>query len=176
MGIAGLGNPVFMGIQNFLAPRIARFYARSGIQGFTRFIFRTSAVLAASMSCFLLVLMVYGEDLLGMVYSQKYSGNGEIIAALGLNLAIISIGFSSSRALFAMSRSDLECTANILSLSLLIIIGYFLVKTFGLPGAACALIISSSISSLLKCVSFTFLVRRTSREVSNGKWCSSPQN
>lgn len=168
-GIASLGNPLFMGIQNFLAPKIAHFYARSGIRGLTRFIFKASAVLTVVMLFFLLILVAFGEDILKVVYSHKYSGNGTVISALGLNLAVMSMGFSSSRALYAMSRTDVDCIVNIMSLIILIAIGFFLVKTFGLLGAACALIISSVTSSLLKCVSFTLLVRRTDGEVYNGK-------
>ncbi len=175
MGVAALGNPLFMGMQNFLSPRISHFYARSGIQGLTRFIFGISAVFTASMLFFLLILVVFGDDFLKVFYGQKYSGNEEIIPALGTNLVIMSAGVASSRALFVMNRPDVDCAVNLISLFVLAATGFFLVKHFGLMGAAFALIISSITSSSLLCFSFALLARRTTRGVSDGKWYSSPQ-
>jgi O-antigen/teichoic acid export membrane protein len=164
LGIASLGNPLFLGIQNYLTPRLAHAYREKNVLKMQKTVFKASMLYAGCMLVFSLFLLEFGEYLLGMVYGVQYAGHGRIVSLLGFNLVVSSLAFTSSRSLFVMDRTDMDFKTNFIVLMTLVVLGISLVRMFGIIGAAYGLLISNVVSMVLKCGAFALITRQKVQE------------
>ncbi len=164
VGVVSASNPALLGIQNFLGPKIAHVYATRGKAGLRRFILRISASLAAPVSLLALVLIVWGGRFVGLLYGSRYTGNGQVVAVLGVNLLLSAVVFSFSRALFAIERADLDFVLNFAAIAIMLTLGLWLVKTHGPLGAAVGLLVAGGVTSVLRVGAFLRLSTRTTNE------------
>jgi len=157
LGIVALCNPLLMGVQNYLGPKIAHTFAKNGPITLRRFVFKASTAFLLVVAPFCVILLVFGGMLVTCVYGAKYTGNGLIVFLMAINLLVTAGTFSFSRALFAMERADLDFAANILALIVLITLSIWLVRSFGPLGAAYGLLISNVLASSFRCAAFVRL-------------------
>jgi O-antigen/teichoic acid export membrane protein len=164
LGVVSASNPALLGIQNFLGPKIAHVYATRGQAGLRRFILRISASLAVPVSLLALVLIVWGDRFVGLLYGSRYTGNGQVVAVLAVNLLLSAVVFSFSRALFAIERADLDFALNFAAIAIMLTLGLWLVKTYGPLGSAIGLLVAGSVTSVLRVGAFLRLSNRLSKE------------
>ena len=143
IGIVAIVNPVLLGLSNILGPMISYSFVEGGHVKLRQFTLRASVVFSALLFPFCLILLVYGESLMTFIYGYKYAGNGLVVSVLALSLVISVPRFTCSRALFAMGRADLDFKASFVALLVLVTLGIWLVRTWGLVGAACGLLITN---------------------------------
>ena len=136
LGVVSVGNPVLLGIQNLVGPKIAHKYAAEGPRALHRLVLKITAVIATPMSLLCLVMFIWGGRLLTLLYGRQYAGNGLIVAILALNLLVTAAAFSFSRALFAIDRADVDFLVNFTALFIMVTLGLWLVRAFGPIGAA----------------------------------------
>ncbi len=98
LGVMALGNPLLMGLQNYLGPRIASDYAAGGVEALRRSVRTGVTVFAITIGPFAVGIAVFGGIIVTLVYGDPFSGNGVLVALLMLNLFISSIAFSLSAA------------------------------------------------------------------------------
>ena len=164
LGVISASNPALLGIQNFLGPKIAHVYATRGRAGLRRFILRTSASLAVPVSLLALVLILWGDRFVGLLYGSRYTGNGQVVAILAVNLLLSAVVFSFSRALFAIERADLDFVLNFAAIAIMLTLGLWLVKTHGPLGAAIGLLVAGSVTSVLRVGAFLRLFTGTTNQ------------
>ncbi len=157
-GIAAIGNPLLVGMQNILGPKIAHSYAEGGALALRRFVFKASAVFSLLITPFCVALLVFGGSLVVIIYGDKYAGNGLVVSVLALNLMVSTVTFSFSRALFAMGRADVDFAVNFVSLFVLLTLGLWLVKAFGPLGVACGLLAGNTAASAVRYLLFSRLI------------------
>lgn len=157
-GVAAIGNPILLGVQNFLGPKIAHVYAEGGAIILRRFVFKASAVFSLIIAPFCVALLLFGGSLVLILYGDKYAGNGLVVSILALNLLISAMRFPFSRALFAMERADVDFYVNFIALFVLFTLGLWLVKAFGPLGVACSLLAGNTALLGVKCVIFYILI------------------
>jgi O-antigen/teichoic acid export membrane protein len=161
LGVAAIGNPAVLGVQNFLGPKIAHVYAEEGGRSLRRFVFRASLASALPMSFFGLAMMFWGDRLVTLLYGHQYGGNGSVVAILAWSLAVSAVALSSSRALLAIERADLDFVGNFVGLILMITLGLTLVRSFSILGAALGLLLANTAASGVRAFAF---VRRAGRQ------------
>jgi O-antigen/teichoic acid export membrane protein len=154
LGAVALGNPVVLGVQNFLGPKIAHVYAQEGRKSLRRFVLSTSVAVALPLLLFGLAMMLLGGPLVTLLYGHKYAGNGLVVALLAFNLAVSALAFSFSRALFAIERADLDFVVNFVALFIMLTFGLWLVRSFGVAGAAFGLLTANAAASAVRCFVF----------------------
>lgn len=154
LGVVSASNPALLGIQNFLGPKIAHEFATEGHRGLRRLVLKISAFLVFPVSLLALVLIVWGDRLIGLLYGSRYTGNGNVVAILALNLLISAIAFSFSRALFAIERADLDFALNFAAILIMLTLGLWLVHTYGPLGAAISLLVANVSTSSVRAVAF----------------------
>jgi O-antigen/teichoic acid export membrane protein len=159
LGVVGLCNPLFIGLQNSFTPQIAHVYAKGKVDALRRFALHTITIMGLTILPFCLLLLVFGGPLVSGLYGTKYAGNGLIVSILAANLLISSLGFAPARALFTVERADVEFGIAIVSLVLLFSCGILLVKRFGPAGAAAGLLLSNSAYLVLLLAAFSRIVR-----------------
>jgi len=160
-GVVALGNPVVLGVQNFLGPRIAHVYAKSGYSVLRKFVYRESVFFVIIIAPLCLVLIFFGGPLVALFYGEKYSGNGLVVTVLAANLLISAVSFSFSRALFVMNRANVDFAVNLIILVVLLTLGVWLVASYGPLGVAFGLLAGSIVSSGIKWGLFRGYCRET---------------
>ena len=157
MGVVSASNPVLLGIQNLVGPKIAHEYAHHGPMALRRFVLRISGIVALPLSLLTLVLILWGDRLVGMLYGRQYTGNMPVVAALACNLLVTAVAFAFSRALFAVERADLDFRLNLGAIAIMATLGVWLVRSYGPLGAALGLLIAIVLTSAVRAVVFLTL-------------------
>jgi O-antigen/teichoic acid export membrane protein len=150
VGVVSASNPALLGLQNFVGPKTAHEFAAKGQQGLRRFVLKLSAMLAIPAGLLALVLILWGDRFVALLYGSRYSGNGMVVAVLAVNLLVSAVGFSFSRALLAMERASVDFGLNLVALVTMLTLGLWLVRTHGALGAAIGLLGANFATSLVK--------------------------
>ncbi len=163
LGIVAIGNPLLLGAQNFLGPRIAHSFAEGGRSALRRFALRASLAFFVLMIPLCLILLVFGGSLIACLYGAKYAGNGMVVSVLAVNLLFSAASFTYSRVLFAIGRADVDFMVNFAALFVLITLGLWLVRAWGPLGAAYGLLIANIAASVPRVVICTVLTGSSRR-------------
>jgi O-antigen/teichoic acid export membrane protein len=160
LGVVALGNPAVLGVLNFLGPKIAHVYAQEGARALRRFVLRASVAFALPMLLFGLAMIFRGGRVVTLLYGHQYAGNGLVVAILAFNLAVSAVAFSFSRALLAIERADVDFLVSFVALFIMLTLGLWLVRSFGIPGAALGMLIANTAASGVRAFAF---MRRAGR-------------
>jgi O-antigen/teichoic acid export membrane protein len=160
-GVITLINPLLLGVQNVLGPKIALAFAQSGIGGMRRFVIQSALAFFAVMAAFAVAMLITGDPIVALIYGPQYAGQGLLVALLAANTALITLGFSPSRGLFTIERADVDLKINGLALAMLLIMGVPMVKLFGPIGAAVAQLSTSAVAAAVRWAAFSTLTRST---------------
>ncbi|UCF63907.1 MAG: oligosaccharide flippase family protein [bacterium] len=150
LGIIALCNPVYLGLQNYLSPKIAHAYANNNKVDLRKFTIKSTAAFAGLLGICSVVLILFGGYFLVLLYGGKYAGNGIIISLLAVNLMLVAAGFSFSRAFFTLERADVDFKVNIVSLVVLFTFGLWIIYNYGILGAALGLVAGNAIALMLR--------------------------
>ena len=159
-GVVSAGNPALLGIQNFVGPKIAHEYAAHGPYALRRLTLKISGLIAIPVLALTVVLVIWGDRFVGMLYGHQYMGNRWPIAVLACNLPIVVIAFSFSRALLAIERADLDFWLNLIAIAMMASAGVWLVRGYGPLGAALGMVVATIVPS---CARVALFLRSTSR-------------
>jgi O-antigen/teichoic acid export membrane protein len=149
-GVVSASNPALLGLQNFLGPKIAHEFATKGQRALRRLVLKISAMLALPVGLLTLVLILWGDRFVALLYGSRYAGNGLVVGVLALNLVASAVGFSFSRALLATERASTDFAFNLVALVIMMTLGLWLVRTHGPLGAAIGLVAANIATSLVK--------------------------
>lgn len=152
--IVAFGNPVVVGLCNYVGPRVSNAYATEGLQPMRREVFRLSLMLSAVVAPFTLLLLAFGEQTLTHVYGPAYSGNGIVVGLLGVYVLVGAFNFSYSRGLFVVQAARTDTFINFAAIFLLCTIGIASIKAYGALGAASSLLLSSVATTVLRLLAF----------------------
>ena len=145
-----MGNPLLLGSQNLIGPKIAHVYAAKGPRALQQLVLKITVVIAAPMSLLCVAMFIWGGRLLTLLYGRQYAGNGLVVAILALNLLVTAAAFSFSRALFAIERADVDFLVNFAALFIMVTLGLWLVRSLGPLGAAFGLLGASLVTSAVR--------------------------
>jgi len=158
-GVVALGNPLLLGMQNYLGPRIAHAYVDFESAARRGFVMRSSLYFTLATLPIATVIAVAGGFLVILVYGEKYAGHGSVMLILALGLLLVPVRFALARSLFAMDRALLECATNLVPLVVLVTLGIWLVKSFSVIGVAFGLLLGDLLVTVAKLVVFELVLR-----------------
>jgi O-antigen/teichoic acid export membrane protein len=150
LGVVSVGNPALLGIHNFVGPKIAHVYAESGPKALRRFVLKITAAIFFPVSLLCLVLMVWGGRIIALIYGRQYAGNNLVVAVLAVNVLVFAASFTFSRALMVIERADLDFLANSAALFVMVVLGFWLVRSFGTLGAAIGFLAANFVTSVVR--------------------------
>jgi O-antigen/teichoic acid export membrane protein len=107
-----------------------------------------------------LVLILWGDRLIGMLYGHQYTGNRPVVAVLACNVLVTAVAFAFSRALFAVERADLDFRLNLTAIAIMATLGIWLVRSYGPLGAALGLLTTIVLTAVVRAVVFLLLPTR----------------
>ena len=154
IGVVSVGNPVLLGIQNLIGPKISHVYVANGPRALHRMVLHVTAVIAVPTSLLCVVMFFWGGRLVALLYGRQYAGNGLVVTILALNVLVLAAAFSFSRALFAVERADLDFLVNFAALFIMVTFGLWLVRAFGPLGAALGMLGAGLVTSVVRAGAF----------------------
>jgi O-antigen/teichoic acid export membrane protein len=154
VGVVSASNPILLGVQNLVGPKIAHEFATNGPRALRRMVLKISAMLALPISLLTLVLMVWGGRLIALLYGHRYAGNSQVVAVLACNILVTAVGFAFSRALFAIERADLDFWLNVVTIFIMVTMGLALVRAYGPLGAAFGLLGANILTTVIRACAF----------------------
>jgi O-antigen/teichoic acid export membrane protein len=164
-GVVALGNPLLLGMQNYLGPRIAHAYAESEAIAMRRFVMRSSLFFTIATLPIAVVIATAGNILVILVYGEKYAGHGSVMLILAIGLLLAPVRFVLARSLFAMDRALMECLTNLVPLAVLVLLGVWLVKSFSVVGVASGLLLGDLLVTVTKYVVFELSLKTVESRV-----------
>jgi O-antigen/teichoic acid export membrane protein len=159
MSIVSFANPMLFGFFNILTPKSLRALRSEGGAGLRRQASLDSLLLAALMGLFCVLVLLAGEDLMGLVYpGAEYQGNGQILMVLALSALAGAIGAPASIALAGAEHARAVASVMTLTAVLNVVLVWVFMTYWGLLGAAYAVLIAEAIGSLGRWIAFLALV------------------
>ncbi len=149
-----IGNPVVLGLQNVLGPKIAAAFLKDDRCGLWRYVVSATARFWLVIAAIAAIFLLFGGELMTLIFGDKYSGNAVTVRILSLNLLTAPIIFTMSRGLFTIERADIECVANVISVVMLLTFSLWAVSQFGPLGAALGLTISNVVAATIRGLAF----------------------
>jgi len=159
-GIIAVANPILLGMQNFLGPKIVQSFTSNNPLLLKQFVLKVTIISLLIVTPLAIILSIFGGQLVVLFYGDKYSNNGHIVSILAINLLVITTSYTLSRALLAMEQARLYFLANIVPLIVILSIGAFFVKQFGAMGVAWGLLLGYVTTSITMFYMFLILINR----------------
>jgi O-antigen/teichoic acid export membrane protein len=160
VAIVALGNPVLLGLGNYVGPKISNVYAISGIAAMQRNVYRWSMLFTVLLLPIVLVLAGFGDRIVTRVYGNAYAGSAGVVLLLALNMLIGALVYPYCCGLYALECSKADMLINLVAVTLLFTIGIVAVKSYAALGAAATLLVSSSVTTVIRITIFAREVRR----------------
>lgn len=158
--VVAAANPIFIGLTNYISPKIANEYASGGVTQMERYIYRCSLMFAGLLLPFVLATAGTGRYLIERIYGSSYDGATIVILLLALNMLVNSIVTPFAQGLFNLNCARADMVVNLINVVLLFTVGVPVVKFYGATGAAFALVGSNAI---LACVKIAIFKREAGR-------------
>jgi O-antigen/teichoic acid export membrane protein len=152
--VSSVANPVILGVQNLIGPKLAISVVDDGIEGLVHQAHRFARWFALNTLPFVVVFFFFGGSMVRLIYGEAYAGHGSVVAVLGIGLLISAFRIAYSRGLFAIEASKQDFLANLGSVIFMCTFGIVLVSSFGVLGAALALVLGNLMVTVIKVVAF----------------------
>lgn len=161
MTLAGILNPLFMGIIRYVGPKTAH-AACGGSAAVRRTVYLVMSCLAVPVALFMLAFFLFGELALVRIFSAKYAGAGHILAIYAIGVGVETLMGPIASGLHALRRTQTTFRAEIVSSSFSILFGIPAVVLLGPCGAALGFLLSSLSRRIYCWIYFQKLTSRVS--------------
>lgn len=111
------------------------------------------------------IIILWREEIIGLIYGRDFQGAAEVLAYLGIAAFFESLKIISLVVLNAIDRAPVVAVVEVSGAVFLVVGGFILIKYFGVIGAAIAVAIISTLTSMIMLV----MLQRLSKIVTY-KW------
>jgi O-antigen/teichoic acid export membrane protein len=153
-GVMAFMNPIVLALNNDAAPRVANDYAAYGLRGLFRRITRSAGIAAMITLPVLIALLIFGSHLVKLMYGSKFGGAGTIVDLLAVGLWFYAIGLSFPYGMLALKRAGIDFAINVACITSFLAIGIWLIRWYGVVGAACSFLMVQTVALVLRIVGF----------------------
>lgn len=157
---AAFAGPVITGIGNVVGPRLSLALATGGTAALRRATLSSTYLLGGAMLPFVIGAALFGSRVVALAYGDKYAGSGAVVLLLMANSFFTAVGLPYSRGLFAIERADLDVLSNLIALVVMVTAGIWLVRAFGVTGAALGLAVGGFGACAARVFLFVRFVRK----------------
>ncbi len=136
-------NPIALGLNNVLMPRIAVAMSEQGPGEVRRVVRKATLAMLAITAVFCGAIMIFGTDIMRLLYGAKYAGQESTITILALDMLVQSLGSPSAYGLWAFERSRTLFFVRLLRIAIAVPISVCLIPYLGAVAAAWGLLIGN---------------------------------
>ena len=163
MTVMLLANPFVLGLGNVFTPRAAQTFAQDGRSGLRRIIWKTTLVLGGALALFCGVVILFGDEILMMVYGEgEFAGKGKIVTVLAISTYAAILAYGPEMALWIMQRPDINFRNSLFGLFVTLMSTFLLLPRYGVLGAAYALLAGRSVVLLATFLAYRKMIRAVS--------------
>jgi O-antigen/teichoic acid export membrane protein len=158
--LIGLSHMFVCGISNVLTPKATRTYLEEGTKPLCQVLRTTSLVLVAPLSAIVLLLAMFGNDLLVLVFGDKFVGLGPVCVVLSAAAVFNSVAVVAGNGLWAVDRPRLNLWGDGATLLATVVAALLLVQPLGVMGAATATLIGTAAGTIVRGGTLAHCVKR----------------
>jgi len=145
-------NPFWIGFTNSLGPKISHAFVQNGITGI-RHTIRSGQMILIPMTVFITAcICIYAEPLLRLLYGDKYTGSGLILAGLSVALLISVCTFALEQGLLTIEKTDTVFYIYLWALCLCFTPVFFMIRAYGIQGVVAGYLMICMVISILRVV------------------------
>lgn len=137
------------GLQSIVPQYSAKLYKKSGDLSLVSFVLKFSTALGVIMIGYALVVSIYGDAIMNILYKGQYAGYGWIVVIIAIQYVIISLQVGPNILLRVKEFPKLIFKANAIDLLFSGIVTVALIAFFGIYGAAVSKVFSSFVILIL---------------------------
>jgi O-antigen/teichoic acid export membrane protein len=141
MTVVLLYNPILLGINNFFFPRAVQSLLRGGPAALRRTVWKHALIFGGGVVLVAGPMMVFGEQLIRLIYGSAYTDQRAVIMLLGLIPVATVWWVVIYGGLCALERTNATFAASLTLLLVSVGAALVLVPFWGLNGAACSLLV-----------------------------------
>ncbi len=156
-----LANPFILGIQNLLSPNMAQAMHQQGSQRVRYLVGRSTLALAGMMGAFALVIGIWGDPLVQLIYTEDYGGNQWAIGLLACGAFALSVGVSSNHGLRAIERPEVNFYAAVCGLLAGCLVAAVWIPGHGVLGAAAGYFAACLVTATYRVLGFLYVSRNS---------------
>jgi len=144
ISIAALAGPFLAGIGNYLSPQFAETVTSGDRRATLRLYWQTTSVLALVVGSFALIAMLFGSELLQLIYNNpEYPGYAMVVGVLAGRMLFGIPALGAHHALVAMEYPRGSMQATVFGTLVALVLAIPMIFNFGVMGAAVALSIGT---------------------------------
>jgi O-antigen/teichoic acid export membrane protein len=144
-----LFNPIVLGLNNIIMPRIALAMSEGGPEAVRRVLGKATTAVAALTGAFAAVILLFGVRIMRLLYGAVYAGQEGMISLLALDMLISSLATAPSYGLWAQQGSRSLFLIRVMRIAIAVTITVALVGRHGPLAAAYGLLAGSSVSTVV---------------------------
>ncbi len=163
-GVVSMANPLLLGMQNLVGPRMAHTYAEGGKKALDRYLVRATLLFTGFVAPLAVFLFLFADWVIVFVYGAEYTGRGIVIMPLAVDLLLAPALFAMSRALVVVDRAKLDFLTNWISLIVFLSIGIQLAESYSYFGVALGVAIGKISVTIAKFIVYVFVVKNPEME------------
>jgi O-antigen/teichoic acid export membrane protein len=137
-------NPIIIGFNNVLAPRLSHVFAQEGIAGLRRVVWKSQVILGGLLTFIALFTAIFSRVILELMYGGKYSEYNTILTLLAIRLVMVGFAAPLLVAFLIMEKPKIHFYVTIVSAICTLSVGLSLVCFFGVAGAALGMILAGT--------------------------------
>jgi len=137
------GNTVMSALANAASPRLARYYADGDRRNFRRLLLRTTGCALALGGAGMAVAGTCGQVVVRLIYGPEYSQDNVLFVLLMVSATVMYVNSALGVAVTAMRCFSWQAALHVANTGVLFGLALALVRSYGLRGGACALLVGS---------------------------------
>lgn len=141
-----LANPFILGVNNILLPKMAHALSAEGVVGLKRVTRKGQLALLVSLGPLAVIVSIFAEPLLELLYKDKYAGNGLLVVVLAADILVRVIAAPFVSALVVMERPETVFYSFIGAMAITLLAGYPLALTWGPMGVAIGFVCANMVA------------------------------
>ncbi len=145
--LAGLMNPILLGMNNVLLPRVAMAFAEGAHAAVRRLSRKALALVVGPTATIAVGLVVCAPRLLSLLYGPSYAPYYHVAGVLAIATVLNAVGLAANLGLLAMERSEIGFVAQLAGLCAAVAAALALIPYFGIAGAACGALLGTAVTA-----------------------------
>lgn len=150
-------------ISLMVAPKLASAYNNSKIKGIYRINSRLILFSISIALMFILIVFFHGEILLKLIYGEEYIQYNNILIIISFTIFFTILTTFFNINLVAARAYKAQPILNFLVTIITLVMGSYLIKNYGLTGAAYSLLISTGVQTLFSFSLMLYAIRKLSK-------------
>jgi O-antigen/teichoic acid export membrane protein len=162
MTLVFFANPLVIGVGNILAPTFSTAVAERGNRSIRRPVIVATLLLSMSLGSMFVVVFLWGNELLVMLFGDRFANYGDVAAIIALGILLRAVGVAPENGLRAMDFPFATFSSQIVTLAVSSCSALLLIPGMGIQGGAYALVLGSALGNIVRWILFW---RYSDREV-----------